>query len=472
MKLFYILRNAKMLAIGAIVLTTFSATESTAQVSTVCTDPTNIIYGLTGNGAIYPINVNTGNTSAATKNTTYSGNSANKSNGLGYNSTNGKFYYFKRNVGASPQEFVSFDPATNTVAILASSTLPSEIHTGTVSANGLGYYTIDVNANMAYYNIATNTWTNITSSFTDHLGNNVSTVITSQSAGDIAIDGWGNLWIITSSSSNFALYRMSAPLPTSAVAGVTVRRIIAPTTATPSGNSIAGIAFNPTGQIYMATKSDDRLYRLENNLSLTFAGSLSTSDVGNDLTSCSFPFNILPVTWINFNATSKGKKTVELTWEVSENQNEGFYVQHSSDGSNWAEIGFIKSKGSNGSIYNYSFTHINNQDGKQFYRLKQRDLNQKENYSTIKTVTLKNETPGIIIWPNPASEVISFNNKKGESGEFVKAFLYDLTGRKVIEKSLQPGLNTINISAIDKGIYILKLEGPDQNKIVQKIVKQ
>lgn len=451
-------------------LSLFISHQTQAQISTVCTDPTNVIYGLTAGGAIYPINVNTAATGSVTKNTTYSGNGPTKSNALGYNSQDGKFYYFKRNVGTSPQEFVSFTPTTNTVSILANCPLPSEIHTGCIAANGLGYYTIDIDANMAYYNISTNSWTSITSTFKDQYNNDVSSIIKSQSAGDIAIDGNGNLWIITSNSSNFGVYKLSGPLPTSATTEVTVTQVLAPTTATPSNNMIAGIAFNTTGQIYLSTKNDNRLYRLENTLTTTYVGTFSTSDVGNDLTSCVFPMSVLPVTWLNFDAVAKGKKTIEINWDVLESRNTGFYIQHSTDGHTWQEIAFVQSKVNDNNIHRYSHTHFNEQNGKQFYRLKQVDTDKKESYSTIKTVTLTNEVSGVSIWPNPATETLNFYNM--ENDPFTKAFVFDLSGRKVIEKPLREGLNTINISILNKGIYILKLEGSNPNAITKKIIKQ
>ncbi|NJO24634.1 MAG: hypothetical protein HC867_00870 [Bacteroidia bacterium] len=213
------------------------------QISDVCTDPTNFIYGLKANGEIYPININTAQVGTVVKNNSYSGNSPSSANGLGYNYLDGKFYYFKRNYGSSPQEFVSFNPSTNTVTILASSTITDDIHTGSISVTGTGYYTIDVQGTVHYYNISTNTWTFITSTIVDQFGNDVDAVIRSQSAGDMAIDGLGNIWLLTASNTNYGLYKFIANLPTTPVASITVRQMIAPTASTPTGQSFAGIAF-------------------------------------------------------------------------------------------------------------------------------------------------------------------------------------------------------------------------------------
>ena len=46
-------------------------------------------------------------------------------------------------------------------------------------------------------------------------------------------------------------------MPTTSVAQLTVKRVIAPTASTSTGNSFAGIAFNANGQIFLGTRGDD-----------------------------------------------------------------------------------------------------------------------------------------------------------------------------------------------------------------------
>jgi hypothetical protein len=455
----------------AAVVVLFTA-KSSAQTSSVCTDPANYIYGLTANGEIYPINVNNAVTGAATKNSTYAGNAPGSANGLGYNPVNERFYYFKRNVNMDPQEFVSFAPTTNTVTVLASSCMPAKVHTGCVSANGAGYYTIDIDGNFGYYNIATNSWTLITSSFKDQFNNDVSAVIQSQSAGDIAIDGLGNLWIITSSSSKYGVYKLNPPLPVTPVPQLSVTQVLAPSTPTPSGNIIAGIAFNPTGQIYLSTKYDERLYRLEDNLTTTFIACFSTSDVGNDLTSCSFPMGTLPVVWKNVTATLSGKNNAQISWQVIEENNKGFYIQHKTNGSNWIDIIFIPSRNSPEEIKSYAYLHQNIAGGKHYYRIRQVDIDGKESFSETRIISVSDKNAILTVWPNPATDNISLQNNGEGPGLFVKAQLLDLSGRIVAEKKLQPGVNTLSLSSLHRGMYLLKLYNAEQTIYSQQIIKQ
>ncbi|MCB0775389.1 MAG: T9SS type A sorting domain-containing protein [Chitinophagaceae bacterium] len=436
----------------------------------ICANPSTIIYGLTGTGAIYPIDVTNASIGTVVKSSSYSGNNPSKANGLAYNNVNGKFYYFKRNVSNS-QEFVSYDPATATVSILATSSCGDDIHTGCITADGLYYYTIDIDANLNCYNIVNNTWTFITANMIDQSSNSVSDVIKSQNAGDIAFDGNGNLWIVTSDNSNYGVYKVAAPLPTTATSGLTAYEMIAPSSSTPTGKSIAGIAFNPSGQIFMATKNDNRLYRLENNHSLTFLGTFSTSDVGNDLTSCAFPFGVLPVTWLKFDAIARNSHNTELTWQIAEKSQSGFTIQHSANGVDWNQIGFITISDNDVEGQAYHFTHVNPVNGKNYYRIITKSESGKPSISQIKVT--ENGTKAfstVSLWPNPVSG--SLNVSSNES-QINKVMIFDISGRLQLEKVVTTGTQaSIDVSRLQKGSYILTVITKDGSKQVEKFVKQ
>lgn len=454
-----------------IVLFIFFSIIARGQVTTVCTNPTNFAYGLTGNGEIYEISAINGNTIKVIKNNTYAGNSPSNANGLGYNTFNGKFYYFKRNVKSFPQEFVSFNPSTNTVTTLAASTCTDDIHTGCVSYNGSGYYTIDIKGTMHYYDIATNAWTFITSNIVDQFNNSVTNLIKTQNAGDLAIDGLGNLWLLTSSATNYGLYKFTANLPTTPVAKITVIRAIAPTAVTPTGNSFAGIAFKPNGQVVMATKNDNKLYLLSAANSLNFLGNLTTSDVGNDLTSCAFPSSVLPLNWRSFDATLKSDNLVQLKWEVIENQGKGYYLQRSTNGTDWNDVTFMAAKNNPETIAEFGYNDINNATGRQYYRVKQVQASGEIAYSEIVTVVLKNEKKGLNIWPNPATDHVRIASNSGNEN-FTKAQVYDLSGRMFTEVVLQGNKQTINVSKLPPGTYLIKVQTDNGTTYSQKLVKQ
>ena len=440
---------------------------SLASFAQVCSNPSGTIYGLDGNGNIYPISVSNAAVSAAI-NTPLA--SPNQPNAIGYDNVNGLFYFFQSN----PDKFVSYDPTTATYATLASPSGASTIRTGCVSFGGTGYYCSDVNGVFYYYNITANTWTTITSSIIDNDGNNVSTTVIKpgQGSGDMAVDGLGNLWMVTSSSTNWGLYEMPAPLPTTAQATVQVTEIIAPTSSVPAGgNPFGGIAFSSTGTIYMSTSTE--LFVLQNTSTLSLIGTLTTTGAGDDLTSCNFPTSILPVTWESFSGNAVNDNTnVELNWVIAQQvNNKGFYIQQSPDGKNWVDAGFVPGVANDPNQASFSFTDFHPVAGVNYYRIMQVDLDGKENYSKTITVNINNNSQ-VTVWPNPASDIIHINNTVANGGASSKAIIYDISGRIVFQGGLQAGGNSIEVSALPRGTYVLTVHQPGGAVSNQKLIIQ
>ncbi|MEO7120736.1 MAG: hypothetical protein ABIY62_06540, partial [Ginsengibacter sp.] len=258
----------------------------------MCSDPLNTIYGLDQNGNIKVININTSSVGSALNNssaTNYPG-STNSSNAIGLDIQSGLFYFFQNNSSGS-QIFVSYNAATKTYQTLATSPISGSVVKGCVTADGKGYYCIDASGALCYYNIASNTWTKIGNNLVDQSNNNLATIFSNLGSGDIAIDGTGNLWIVVSSATQWGLYELPAPLPTTNTSTITLHELIAPTQPTPAGSPFGGIAYNSTGQIYMSTVND--LYILSSNFTLSHIGTFSSGGVGADLTSCNYPFSVL-----------------------------------------------------------------------------------------------------------------------------------------------------------------------------------
>jgi len=69
------------------------------------------------------------------------------------------------------------------------------------------------------------------------------------------------------------------------------------------------------------------------------------------------------------------------------------------------------------------------------------------------------------VYPNPVTEnlTVSMNFKKAETAE-----IYSLEGRKISETNINSNNNVINVSNLNKGVYLLKIKGTD---IVQKFIK-
>ncbi|MDE3249545.1 MAG: T9SS type A sorting domain-containing protein [Bacteroidota bacterium] len=453
----------RMCCAGSIVL---AGSGATAQ---VCTDNLNFVYGFTTGGIIYPVNVNTGvvGTSVAT----LPGGST-SANGVGYSNLNGKYYFFSiTGTGAAPSpEFKSYDPGTATFATLASpstANLPTnqKIRSGCMNNTGLYYYTINpkhtgVNTPALYcYSVAGNSWTTITTSFVDALSVSQNTNFNTLNSGDMAFDGKGNLWILLSNTSNYSLYKVAAPVPTTNVASVTVQQIIPVTPVPTAGFGFTGVAFNSAGTMFLTTGTgNDKLYQMTTIASgITLVGSLSLTDVGADLTSCIYPLGVLPVAAItSFTAICQQGNT-SLNWTAMEDEvTSGYRVDYSADGSNWSAIGSIEKKLPDGGSNHYSFTH-HLQSSLGFYRIVQTSAGGHDILSAVKWVS-GSSLPHVIVRPNPASEAIYLFNLP-PSGSLYRARIYDKLGRLVLNTTISSNQAMLPISNLKTGAYVLQVSG-------------
>jgi hypothetical protein len=71
----------------------------------------------------------------------------------------------------------------------------------------------------------------------------------------------------------------------------------------------------------------------------------------------------------------------------------------------------------------------------------------------------------VSVYPICNRETNGFNGiQKAETAE-----IYSLDGRKISEQSINDNNNVINVSGLNKGVYLLKIKGTD---IVQKFIKK
>ena len=449
----------KKLFVVALVLQLISF-QSFAQ---ICANSANVIWGLSNAGDIYPITIATG-VVGPRLNAPFPGNAPSSPNGVGYNNINSRFYFFKRAPNSGSQEFVSYDASLNLTTILRNCPTTYIVYVGCVTPDGLSYYCWDSRGTLFYYNIPANTWTQITSSFVDNLGNDVDAVIRTHGSGDVTIDGYGNMLMVPSSASKYALYEMAAPLPKTPVASVVVRELVPLTN--PPGKFV-GITLTSTGQILMATANpQNRLYRLENNLSLTFVSTLSLDMA--DLTSCNFPTSILPITFKGFTASLKNNK-VSLDWQISKDEPVlGYTIERSNNSTTWEKIGEVNAVAGN---LTTSFSFMDNvpASGKNFYRIVINKQDGQKNYSAIKRIDILEKVP-FAIGPNPVQNVLQIQNN-GQTNRISSVEIFDQAGRKVRQSMLSIGLNTINMADLGKGVYNVNVSQADGSRTMYKILK-
>ena len=457
----------------------------------LCSNPKDSVYGLSTNGQFHSINVNNATASSAILGGAAVSNAVN-SNGLGFSQLTGKFYFFNRVANSDFNEFVSYNPTTGLKAVLANPPAPlttgsgDKIRSGSVTNDGTGFYTIlpsnpGTAATLYYYNIPLNTWKIISQSFKDTAtAASLDSQFHNLNSGDMTFDGAGNLWIIASKSPKYAVYKVSAPVTTNAVAKLAVTVVI-PTRNMPRAASVAsftGIAFNSTGSLYMTTGSNsvlasgadsgpgdyNLLYRMTNvsPIVIDSIGRLPNS-YGDDLTSCIYPVAVLQTAWISFDAVLKNNSAL-LTWTINEDDNvSGYNIQSSNDGEQWRTIGHINSYRSIGqslNTYEYRVNDLN--QGVNYYRIAKIEFSGKQTTSSIRVINTGMGN-NIFIAPNPVKDMIHLYNKNGSS-RFL-AQIYDRSGSLVYSGLIGNDQQSINISHLPKGSYILKLMSSSTNDV-------
>jgi hypothetical protein len=439
-----------------------------------CTNATDTVYGLTATGRIVPINVNTA-AAQPSPNRDSTGTGVN-ANGLGFSALNGSFYFFNRcnTLGVVDLiQFVRYIPSTRTTTILADPpatfTATTKSRSGCMNTAGDGYYAINPGAaagpTLYYFSVGTGTWTTITTSFKSKTGVNVANIV-SLNSGDMAFDGSGNLWMISSGSGDYALYKIKAPLPVIPTASVVVDTIISER-ATPTGDNFTGVAFNAAGKLYLSTGAgtnpgNNKLYELATTTGvLTLKGSL-LAGYGDDLTSCSYPPGVLPVVWVNFAAAFQ-TNAVQLGWTVNEKEMvSGYTIEFSTDAEHWQTIGHIEKDNTNsGGLKTYRYIHHEFNENGNYYRIVQVSATGEKTNSSIRFVNTKDDRQ-IYIGPNPTKDIMYIYNRRNDCKYLAQ--VCDKDGRLVYSIVMAPGQPSISIGHLPKGMYVLKLSSSAINE--------
>ena len=159
---------------------------------------------------------------------------------------------------------------------------------------------------------------------------------------------------------------------------------------------------------------------------------------------------VLPLTWLSFTAEKQGDLTL-LRWSTAAEQNtKDFEVQFSNNAQSWATLGTVGAAGNSTTPRQYSFTHstpfrgnVNN-----YYRIMQRDLDEKFSYSKIVSLIYDKTGPDIFIYPNPAKDVVTIFLVKPQEVKLI-----NVEGAILWKGTLASGNNKIPLTNLARGTY-------------------
>lgn len=218
------------------------------------------------------------------------------------------------------------------------------------------------------------------------------------------------------------------------------------------------------GGIYIANFSKaqlaaDSAIRSFQLYGINSANNLANVFVDNIVYSNNIVNNTLPLKLTYLDAVPQGN-TVNLYWRTeTESDIDKYFIEHSTDGTHFSEIGSIAAKGQTGS--NYSFTH-ENPAGTNYYRLRIHNPNGTSEYSQIVAARFSNTSKGNVWYANNALRLGKHKDA------MVK--IYDLGGRRVINTNVKESDYTIDLSFLAPGMYVAHI-GDDNDAMVVKFAK-
>ncbi len=177
-----------------------------------------------------------------------------------------------------------------------------------------------------------------------------------------------------------------------------------------------------------------------------------------------------PLTLLSFTA-KKENNTNLLNWKTAAEENVShFEIERSGNGRAFNKIGAVKAGQTQ-----YSFTDEKPATrNTNYYRLKMIDKDGQFTYSPIRSLTINHSSLTISIYPNPTKDILQVQIES-EKKSVLQVVVLSGDGKIVLSKSIVANegstLQSINISTLPKGNYLLKVSDGNKGEIVLKFEK-
>lgn len=184
-----------------------------------------------------------------------------------------------------------------------------------------------------------------------------------------------------------------------------------------------------------------------------------------------FVSNTTPVTLLNFNAALINCQPVLKWTTATEINSDRFEIERSlPSSSNWVKAGTVSAIGFSSLKMQYDFADIDVAAvaEKLLYRLKMIDRNGRYKYSEVVPVFMNCKSTQLFVYPNPVQNGILQVSLTGTT-EHPEAVLLSVTGQVIMKVNLSTGNNSINVSAMAGGEYILDVNFKNGNSKKTKV---
>ncbi len=170
---------------------------------------------------------------------------------------------------------------------------------------------------------------------------------------------------------------------------------------------------------------------------------------------------VLPVTLLSFSARAENERVL-TSWRVTSEINmDKYMVEHSTDAIHFEAIGEVPATANGESEATYSLYHNNPNQGINYYRLRQVNLDGTYTYSGIATVVFSKGLNNIVIFPNPATTQFRIDSKE----HIKEIILLDITGKRLKKYPVRSEYHSL--IGIPSGAYLIQIV-LENNQVVTK----
>ncbi|HUR12022.1 MAG TPA: T9SS type A sorting domain-containing protein [Flavitalea sp.] len=166
----------------------------------------------------------------------------------------------------------------------------------------------------------------------------------------------------------------------------------------------------------------------------------------------------------SLSAIIKDQHRIVLSWKINDpNAPEFFTVERSTNGKEFEVVSVVRV-----ALFNEKFEYTDEAGtrGKSMYRLRAVWKDGTEVYSKPVPVQIESSS-SIKFYPNPVDNILIIRTDQP-----IDVQISDATGKSRISFNKVQGLQTVNVSTLEKGIYLLRITNKLTNSVIQdKLIK-
>lgn len=168
---------------------------------------------------------------------------------------------------------------------------------------------------------------------------------------------------------------------------------------------------------------------------------------------------------VNFAAVLKeSSRVVSLQWDAdSALEGDYFIAERGLDESHYETIGALRSSGIRG---HYELTDQAPPNGSNYYRIKYTGRKDSAVYSKTIELSLSADVD-FKFYPNPVDKVFIVRTEHSLDLQII-----DPSGNTRISKRLQPGIQVVSVTGLERGVYVIRVTDKESNRAVsQQLIK-